>query len=623
MPWPAAVIALAVLAWFVFGQVRHFEFVNWDDHEYVTENALVRDGLTARGVAAAFTVNVAGNWQPVTVISHQIDAQLFGLDAGAHHLTSLAIHLANALILFGLLYSLTGAEWRSAFVAAIFLVHPLHVESAAWIAERKDVLSSCFALVAMWAYVAYVRRPGVWRYVVVAALYALALMAKPMVVTLPVLLLLVDAWPLKRVAFAVTDLKMWTRLVVEKLPLFGLAGAVGVVTLLTQQQVGAVASLGSSSVPDRILHAIVSYATYLWKIVWPANLAAFYPRHPASAVTVAVAVLTLGALSVLAIRERTRRPYLLAGWLWFVIGLAPVIGIVQVGDQAIADRYTYLPMIGIIISLAWGVCSVVPERGWRALAIAGAAVVVACAMTARTQAATWKDSITLWRHANSVTEGNSRALENLGTALRETGDLNGAFAAYSEAIRLAPQYAVLRNSLGLVLVRQGRTPDAIASFEEAVRLYPDFVEARTNLGNALAAGDRPDEALVQYREAVRLKPEASDARIGLGSTLLRLRRAPEAQAVFEDAIRVTPAVAEAHNGLGAALATQGQHAAAIPHYRDAIRIKPTLVTALTNLALSLVNVNQVDEARRTLDTVLKIDPNNAVARTALASLGGR
>lgn len=621
--WLAIVVLLAVVTWFVFGQARHFAFVNWDDHEYVTENAHVRDGLTASGVVSAFTLNVAGNWQPVTVISHQIDTQLFGLDAGAHHLTSVFIHLANGLILFGLLHSLTSAMWRAAFVSAIFLVHPLHVESVAWIAERKDVLSTCLALMTMWAYATFVRRPTLPRYLAVATSYALALMAKPMVITLPLLLLLVDAWPLKRVSFALADLKTWMKLAIEKLPLFAMAAAVGIVTLSTQQKVGAVLSLDDASLYSRVVHAIVSYATYLWKTLWPVDLSAFYPYHAPSAVSVVAALVALAAISALAIHERIRHPYLLAGWLWFLLGLAPVIGIVQVGDQAMADRYTYFPMVGVLVALVWGVCSVMPERASSTLTVIALVPIALSATVARAQAATWRDSITLWRHAASVTTDNSRALENLGTALRESGDLVGAFAAYSEAIRIAPRYAVLHNSLGLVLVRQGRIAEAIASFEEAVRLYPDFVEAQTNLGNALAADERLDEAILRYRESLRLKPDASDARIGLGSTLLRLARAAEAQEVFAEAVRLTSGSPEAHNGLGAALATQGQHAAAIPHYREAIRLKPTLVTALANLSLALVNMNDRAEAKRYAEEALRIDPNNPTARRTLAYLSGK
>ena len=625
LEWLLAIVVLAGLTWFVFGQTRTFTFVNWDDQEYITNNEIVREGLTRRGMAAAFTANLAGNWQPVTALSHQIDVQLFGLDAGAHHLMSVAIHFANGLLLLTLLYSLTRAPWRSAFVAAIFLVHPLHVESVAWVAERKDVLCALFSLLTMLGYVAYVRTPGAVRYVLVIGLFALALMAKPMAVSLPFLLLLLDVWPLKRLELTRMSTRAWTRPIVEKIPLVAMAAALGVITLMTQSQVGAVANLTYTPLPDRIVRAIVSYATYVWKTFWPIDLIAFYPRQPISTAALAVSVVVLAGVTAFVIRERSRRPFLLVGWAWFVVSLAPVIGIIQVGDQAMADRYMYVPMIGLLVATTWGISSipVTAVGARRALGLAAVIIVVSSAATARVQAAQWKDSITLWRHATNVVRANQRALENLGTALREAGDLEGAALAYNEAIRLAPRYAVLRNSLGLVLVRQGRLKDAIDQFTEAVSFDSAFVEARSNLGNALAADGELDQAVAQYSEAVRLKPTATDARIGLGSTLLRLGRPTDAQSTFEEVIRLAPDVAEAHNGLGAALATQGKHDAAIPHYREAVRLKPTLVNALTNLALSLVAVRDTDEARRCAEEALKVDPTNSTAQKILTSVRGR
>jgi Flp pilus assembly protein TadD len=617
-----AALALLALTWAVYGQVRRFDFVNWDDHEYVSQNGLVRAGLSGEGFIGAFTTNVAGNWHPVTVLSHQIDIELYGTDPGGHHVTSVWIHAANGLLLFFLLWRMTGAFGASWFVAAVFLVHPLHVESAAWISERKDVLSTLFALLTIAAYLRYVRTPSGTRYGVVAGAYALALMSKPMVVTLPVLLLLLDWWPLGR---AGGGRRAWWRLIAEKTPLLGLAVATGVVTLFTQSRVGAVAGLEAVTTAERVAGALESTLWYLWKTAWPTDLAAFYPRHPAPILAIWAAALTLAALTVFAIRERGRRPYLLAGWAWFLIGIAPVIGIVQVGEQARADRYTYLPLVGLAVAVAWAVREL-PGRtlaARRGVAVAAAAAVLVLAAGARAQAACWSDSVTLWRRAVAVTSGNARAYENLGTALRERGAYEEALHAYAEAVRLAPRYAVVHNSMGLVWTKQGRTDEAIARYEDAVALAPNFVQARTNLANALAAAGRFEAALAQFAEVVRLDPASAAARVGLGATLLQMGRGHEAESPFTEAIRLDPALAEAHNGLGGALALQGRHAEAEACYREALRLKPGLVTALTNLALSQIALGRVEEARRNLEAALLVDPCYSSARDALLAIGAR
>jgi Flp pilus assembly protein TadD len=615
-------IALVVLSWLVFGQARDFDFVNWDDHEYVADSPAVREGLSWDGLVAAFTSNVAGNWHPVTVLSHQLDVELFGLDSGGHHLTSVLIHIANGLLLFGLLRRMTGGAGASAFVAGVFLLHPLHVESVVWVSERKDVLSTFFAFATIAAYLRYIHTPGPGRYALVVVLYALALLAKPMVVTLPCLLLLLDHWPLGRARQSFKSRRTWPQLLVEKAPLAALALAVGLVTLATQAKVGAVATLEALSLVDRIGGAVTACAWYLWKSVWPSGLAAFYPRVPITAIALGSSALLLALITGVAVVRRRSDPYVLIGWMWYLVAIAPVIGIIQVGEQARADRYTYLPLVGIAIAAAWTMSSLAAHSTPSRTLITGAAIaaILAFVVISRAQAAYWMDSLALWRRAIAVTNVNYRAYENLGTALRERGQYDEALAAYAEAARHSPNYAVVYNSMGLVLTRQGRMADAIRQYEHAVTLSPGFPEARTNLANALAATGQLDAALGQYVEAGRLSPDSTETHIGLGSTLIRMGRPAEAEKEFLEAVRLDPALAEAQNGLGGALAMQGRHAEAVPRYQEAIRLKPGLVTAHTNLGLSLVKLGRVDEARQSFETALRVDPNYQPALQALSAI---
>ena len=417
------------------------------------------------------------------------------------------IHIANTLLVFALLRRMTGRPGRGAFVAAIFAAHPLHVESVAWIAERKDVLSTFFWMLTALAYVGYVRRPGWARYLAMLVLYALALMSKPMVVTLPVVLLLLDLWPLRRNA-------PWTRLVVEKVPLLALALATSIATVIVQNRVGAMAGLDALSWQVRAANATIGYVAYLSKTLWPTRLAAFYPLFAISPGRVAGAATALAAVTAAVFACRAKYPYLFVGWLWYVITIAPVIGLLQAGEQGGRSLHAR-PMFGILGIVAWGVPALLERRriqgSW---AMAGAlAIVVACAITARAQAAHWEDSVTLWEHAVRVTPESYIAHENLGQALRERGRMDEAKASYERALVHAPArspgyLAVIENSLGMVLTRQGRSAEALEHFDAAARLNPAFAEAQSNLANALAADGRLADATVHYQEAVRLKPDS-------------------------------------------------------------------------------------------------------------------
>jgi protein O-mannosyl-transferase len=612
-------LVLVVLNLFVFARVGGFEFVNWDDPSYITENIHVQQGLSWSTVRWALTTAHSPYWHPLTWLSHLLDVSLFGLDPGGHHLTNLLLHIVNSLLLFGLLRRLTGHEWRSAFVAAIFAVHPLHVESVAWVTERKDVLSTCFLLLTIGAYSSYVRKPSRGRYAVMSVLFVLALMSKPMVVTLPVLLLLLDIWPLGRVG-AGSERAVWGWLLVEKIPVLVLAAATSVATVMVQRRVGAMASLAALSWTARLSNAIVGYGEYVWKTIWPANLAAFYPfRDYPVPLVVAVAV-ALGAVTIVAVALRQRTPALLVGWLWFVIALLPVTGLLQAGEQRIADRFMYVPMIGLLMILTWGLPALFEQsddreraRSRAVLAVASTLVVLACAVAARAQTAHWRTSVDLWRHAVLATPESYIAYENLAQALRERGELEESRAMYERALSVAPAHspayvAVIQNSLGLVLTREGRPQDARARFEAAVAANPAFAEPHGNLGNALAAEGKYADAVEHYRIAIKLKPDFTEAQLGLGSALLSQGDAAEAIGHYREALKLDPSLAQAHNGLGASLAREGRDDEAMAEYEEALRLKPDLTTAHFNLAMLLVKRGRLADARRHAETALTIDP---------------
>jgi protein O-mannosyl-transferase len=618
-------VGLVVLTAIVFAPVRHFSFVNWDDQSYITENPNIPEGLTWHSVRWALTTGYSPYWHPMTWLSHLLDVQLFGLDAGPHHLTSLLLHSAATVAVFVLFRRMTGAAGRSAFLAAMFGVHPLHVESVAWIAERKDVLSTLFWALALLAYVSYARRQTIARYAAVVGLFGLGLMSKPMVVTLPVVLLLLDIWPLQRVRFTAADAPLWRRVLLDKLPLLALALGTSIATVVVQHRVGAMAGLDVLPWHLRAANATIAYIEYAWKTLWPTNLAAFYPYHVYSAWQVLAAAVALVSATAAALWHRRDRPYLIVGWAWYLITLAPVIGLLQAGEQRVADRFMYVPMIGLLILIAWGVPELV-ER-WRPVArfvpVAATGLVMASAIAARAQAEHWADSVTLWQHATQVTPDSYIAFENLGQALRERGELEDAAANYQRALALAPAgspayQAVIYNSLGLVLTRQGKGDAAIPQFAAAARLNPQFAEAQGNLGNALAASNRLREAVEHYRAAVTIKPDFTEALVGLGSALVSQKRAEEAVAAYRDALKIDPGLAQAHNGLGAALAMLGRDDRALTEYTEALRLKPDLPTAHLNIAVLQIKQGRLAEARQHLETALAIDPTYEPARQLLA-----
>jgi len=596
-------ILLAVVTVATYAQVFEHEFVSYDDPDYITVNPHVQAGLTSTGVTWAFTTVYAANWHPLTWISHMLDWQLFGTQAGAHHLVSVLIHAVSVLLLFAVLTKVTGAVYRSAFVAFVFALHPLHVESVAWASERKDVLSGLFFFLTLWAWLEYLDRPAIWRYLLTAAAFACGLMSKPMLVTLPLVLLLLDVWPLKRFS---------RRAIIEKLPLAAMAIASSAITFLVQQRGGAVAALDLVPLHLLIENALVSYVMYLLKFLWPSNLAVFYPYPD---LTWWKATLAAAALIAITVGVR-RRPYLMTGWLWFVIMLVPVIGLVQVGVQARADRYTYLPVIGLAIMLAWGMAEFLPSRY---AAIAGAALCAVWTIATWQQIGTWHDSVALFTHAIESTDDNYFAYNALGATLRNQGRMDDAVANFEVALKSKPHFADAQDNLGEALASEGRIDEAIPHLREAVRLQPDSLEAHINLGAALNKAAQPKEGESEFRSALALQPESAEAHSGLGLSLMAEGRAEEALPQLLEAVRISPGDADAHYNLGNAYGALGRTADAVAQFSEAVRLKPSDPGVHYNLGNALVAADRMPEAATEFAAAVRLDPYLIGARFNLAS----
>ncbi|MEX2205455.1 MAG: tetratricopeptide repeat protein [Myxococcota bacterium] len=551
--------ALALATVLAYGSFAAFEFVNWDDNAYVTGNAQVRAGLTLESARWAITATDAHNWHPLTWLSHMLDVELFGLDPVAHHRTNLALHVASSCLLLLAFLRMTGALWRSAFVAALFALHPLHVESVAWVAERKDVLSAlCFTLVLLlWA--RYAERPSASRYACVLAMFAVGLTAKPMLVTVPAVLLLLDVWPLGRLRLAPTiDRPRAGRLALEKLPLFALSAAASVMTVVAQQT--AISFGARYTFADRLGNALVSYVRYLAGTFWPTDLSISY-WHPSGwpASAVVGSALLLAAITAATLRVVRTRPFLAVGWLIFLGMLVPVIGVVQVGEQAMADRYMYLPSIGLFVMLAWGVNAAVPEFPGRAraLALAAGALLLACAWLTHAQVQVWRNSPVLWQHARAVDPENPLALEVLGVLAEQQGRQVEALGFYRRAIEIDPRRQNSQYNLGNLLRWFGRPAEALGPLLEAVRLRPDFAVAYEALGHVYRDLGQSQAALQAFQRSVELNPKGANAQYNLGIELLQAGGARDALGPLDEAARLRPdftmafaALAEAHAVLG-------------------------------------------------------------------------
>jgi Tfp pilus assembly protein PilF len=614
----AIALLLATGAVAAFGPAFRAGFISMDDPVYVTRNRHVLSGLTAENAAWAWTTWHASNWHPLTWMSLQLDATLWGDGPLGFHVTNLALHAANAVILYLALSILTGSRARSALVAALFAVHPLRVESVVWVTERKDVLSTFFGLLAMLAYARYAAMPSVLRYLAVALCLALSLLAKPMLVTLPFLLLVLDWWPLRRAATP----GAWRRLALEKLPLLIICLASCVVTLAVQKHGGAVASLELIPFAQRLNIAIVAYASYLALTIWPFQLAIYYPFPSGgwSQEWFAVSVVVLALLTALAIWYRRERPYLLTGWLWYVGTLVPVVGLVQVGGQAFADRYTYFPLIGLALAVVWGVAELSGRLGTRTVVALTTVVLVGLAATSWWQSTYWLDDRLLWTRTVEVTAPNGVAVVNLGMCLeREPKDLAGAARQYARAVEILPNYAPAHFSLARMLVEQGRDKDAIPEFETAVKLNPRFAQAFNDLGAALSRAKRFSEAEVRFREAVGADPELAVAHRNLGSVMELKGQADEAAREYQDAVRYDPADANARGRLGRVLAQAGDLAGALVQLREAARLEPKSGAAQFNLGVGLEKSGDEKEAAAAFRRALQLEPRSLSNRVRLAT----
>jgi tetratricopeptide (TPR) repeat protein len=571
---------LVAISLVIFGQTTDHDFVNFDDDLYVYNTPAIQSGLTLKGITAAFINPHARNWHPLTTLSHMLDCQLYGLKAGGHHATNVILHTIAVLLLFWVLRQMTDAIWKSAIVAALFAVHPLHVESVAWVSERKDVLSAVFFFLMLGAYSRYARTPSISRYLAVALLYAAGLMAKPMLVSAPIVLLLLDYWPLRRFEqrflptgkskISERDNQRHTirRVFLEKIPLFVLAAVAGIITFVLQKR--ATGAIPPLPLLWRLENAVTSYVIYAWKTLWPAHLAVFYP-HPNDTLAfgqVAGAMVFLVAVTAAAIVCRSRRPYLLTGWFWYLVMLVPVIGLVQVGEQGYADRYTYLPHIGLFMVMVWFAGDVVTVRRSRLrLAVTSAIavlIILGLAWVAFIQASYWRNSETLWTHALAVTSDNDVAHNNLGYLCADRGDMDKALSHFESAARIRsgkrdPHYdlasAFVQMNLGDALARKGRSDEAMVHYQEAIRLQPNYGDAYYNRGSVLFAQGRIDEAIADWEKALQIQPNDADAHTGLGNAFLQKGSPRDAIAHYETALALAPEDPHSRNNIAWVLAT--------------------------------------------------------------------
>jgi tetratricopeptide (TPR) repeat protein len=624
--WPGGICLLLALATLsVYLPVRHHGFIALDDGDYVKDNRMVQAGLTWAGIKWAFTTGHSGNWHPVTWLSHMCDAQFFGGGPKAPHLTNLLLHATNALLLFGLLRRLTGALARSALVAAFFALHPLHVESVAWISERKDVLSAFFFLLTLAAYANYTAaektqsRTVIQWYSMALSSFAFGLMSKPMLVTLPCVMLLLDLWPLQRLSLA-SRRESVVRVVREKLPFFTLSAASCIVTLVMQKRGGAVGSLTSYGIDARVENALVSYARYLGNLFWPTDLAVIYP-HPGNlpAVQVVLSALLIGGVSFAAIWWLRNSPFVAVGWFWFLGMLVPTIGLVQVGVQSMADRYTYLPSIGAFIAVVWGAGKLLGRwEHTKTTAVLATGIAIACGLATRTQLAHWQSNESLFRHTLMVTAENFAAHNSLGHSYLEEGRVNEAIVEFERTLEIQPDFAEAHNNLGTALLRQGRIEPALTCFRKAVHTRPGFALARYNAGTVLLQTGRIDEAIVELEKAATLRSDDALIRLNLGNAHLQKGQIDAAIAQYRSAIVFAPDNADLQNNLGQSLLQKGRIDEAFVHFQAAVKIDPEHANAHFLLGERSLRLAQWDEAIVHFQQTLKSQPDDADAHLQLA-----
>ncbi|HZV04323.1 MAG TPA: tetratricopeptide repeat protein [Gemmataceae bacterium] len=612
-------LCLAALALIAYAPILGggYQFLNVDDDEYVTANPQVQAGLTPASLWWALTAYHSHNWHPLTWMSLQLDWQLYGNKPLGYHVTNVLIHTANTVLLFLVLRSLTGTLWRSATVAAFFAVHPLHIESVAWVAERKDVLSTLFWMLTLWAYAAYAVRPGWGRYLLTLTLFALGLMAKPMLVSLPCVLLLLDYWPLGRLDTGQGGIRpllisgWW--LLMEKLPFFALVGGASVLTLQAQQDI--MQPLEFLPMSYRLANVPVAYLAYIGKMFWPMHLTVFYP-HPGPSLSLGVALAAAGLLLVLTaltLWQARQRPYLAVGWLWYLGTLVPVIGVVQVGRQAYADRYTYIPLIGLFLLLAWGTYDLLGRRRRlvRTPAVVAGGLLAGCLLLTWRQLPTWRDDEVLWHHAMTVIPSGI-AHQGMAKAWEKQGNIDKARIEYLEAVRSDPT-PVAHNNVGVFLARHGWSDEALEHFAQALALYPDYAQAYFNRGHILLEQGKLDEAQQHLTEAVRLDPDFTTGHYYLGLVLERQGKFREAEAELTQALRGNPGSANARYHLGVVLEGQGRSREAKSYFLSALKVDPKHVEAHTSLGALLAREGQREAGWGHFLTALSGDPRNGHA----------
>ena len=601
-------LALGTITFGIYAQVIGHQFITLDDPTYIRENPMVNRGVTGAGLAWAFTTFDVANWHPLTWISHMIDCQFFGANAGGHLLVNALIHVANTLLVFWFLLRTTRSRWPSALVAALFALHPLHVESVAWASERKDTLSTFFGLLSLIAYVRYAETPSIKRYAWVAITLALGLLAKPMLVTWPFVMLLLDYWPLRRFSAVIpseveesrrktsklmqrgpsTSLGMTTKkLIVEKIPLFALVAASATITFIAQSHGGAVRTLTHAPITFRLSNALVSYAKYLLLAFWPHDLAVYYPLPPTGIQSWQIigAVSLLIGITAFCFFQRINRPYLIVGWLWFLGTLVPVIGFVQVGGQTMADRYFYIPSIGLFIAVVLGLADL--ARSWRvapllSAGIAGVVLLILATLT-NAQIGRWRDSFNLFEHALAVTPPNLHIQHNLGLAMGGSGRYDEAAAHFEKALQIDPNFYESLVGMGVTRDFQGRLPEAIDYFQAAIRSQPDVPTAHVYLGRVLWKQNNDQAALEEIRRASQLAPDDANIRADFALALQLRGRIPEAIEQFHEALRMNPNNAEVHANLGLALLASGKPRESIPEFEAALRLNPELKDVADNL----------------------------------------
>jgi tetratricopeptide (TPR) repeat protein len=660
--WKSAAVCffLALAVWVVFGQTTRFDFINYDDDVIVYENPAVTRGLDLHEIFRVFTQDSGrDSWFPITDVSHMLDWQLYGPKAGGHHLTNVLLHAATTIVLFLVFQAITGAIWRSAFVAAVFAVHPLRVESVAWIAERKDVLSGLFFMLALWAWIRHVQKqraidepssqigdaiagldPRHWTagYYWALVFFALALLSKSMVVTFPLVLLLLDFWPFRRL-----NTLSFPKLLLEKWPFILLSAAGCAVTVLTQKRVMLAAR--PFEWPWRLGNALIAYVDYLGHMLFPVGLTLLYPHPPSHLpfLKLCLSVLILLSISAGAIFAGRKHPYLLAGWLWYLILFLPVIDIMQTSDQARADRYTYLPQIGLSLLMAWGAAALPFRR--TVLACAAGVVIVALAVAAHIQAGYWKNSISVWTRTLSLwpqsyiahcnlgialasqgdikdavlhfnralhfNQDDAKSINNLGKILTAQGNLSEAIQDFHKALQLQPDDVKILNNLSVALADQGQVNDAVQDLDHALRLEPEDADTFYHLGNIYAARSDYDDATQNYEQALDINPDFAEARCNLGLTLARQGKLADAIEQYEQAIRLKPHYLDALNDLGGALAAQGDVNAAAGYYQQAIELRPDDPNTLNNLGVILARQGKLDDAVKCFSRAIQLNPNDA------------